>query len=165
MSASGDRGKLVKNSALMFVGQFASKVLVFFLVPFYTSVLSTEEYGIADLLVTTSNLAFPFFTFMISVAILRFCLDKAGDPYEIFSVGLWLDLTGYIFVVILSFVFFPFILEQKFFPFFIVYYFVYTINALLLNFLRGINNVKLYSLSGVIQTILLISLNLILLLE
>lgn len=164
MSTNADRGKLVKNSALMFIGQFASKVLVFFLVPFYTSVLSTEEYGISDLLVTTSNLAYPIFTFMISTAILRFCLDQAGDPYEIFSAGLWIDLGGYICVTVISLFMFPLILDQKFLPFFLIYYLAHSLNALLLNFLRGINNVKLYSLSGVMQTILLISLNLLLLL-
>ena len=164
MSDSGDRGKLIKNSALMFIGQFASKVLVFFLVPFYTSVLSTEEYGISDLLVTTTNLAYPFFTLMISTAILRFCLDKAGDPYEIFSAGLWIDLTGSIFVMVISFAVFPLIMEQKYLPYFLIYYLVYAINALLLNFLRGVNDVKAYSMSGVLHTALLISLNLLLLL-
>lgn len=164
MSENGDRKKLVKNSALMFIGQFASKVLVFFLVPFYTSVLSTEEYGISDLLVTTSNMTYPFFTLMISTAILRFCLDKTGDPYEIFSAGLWVDLAGYVLLMAVSFVFFPFVMEQKFLPYFLVYYFVYAINALLLNFLRGINNVKMYSISGVLHTVLLISSNLLLLL-
>ena len=164
MSVNEDRNKLLKNSALMFVGQFASKILVFFLVPFYTSVLTTEEYGISDLLVTTSNLAYPFFTFMISTAILRFCLEKKDDPYIVFSTGLWIELAGNTLLVIGSFIFFPYILDKAYLPYFLLYYFFSAIDALLLNFLRGINDVKLYSIAGVLQTILLISSNLILLL-
>lgn len=155
---------MLKNSALMFIGQFASKILVFFLVPFYTSILTTEEYGISDLLVTTSNLVYPFFTLMVSTAILRFCLEGTDDPYTVFSTGLWIELAGNALLVIGSFIFFPYILDEAYLPYFLLYYFFSAINALLLNFLRGINDVKSYSIAGVMQTILLISSNLILLL-
>lgn len=72
---NADNIKLLKNSALLVIGNFASKILVFFLVPFYTTVLSTEEYGAADLITTTVNLLYPVLTVMISTAVLRFCLD------------------------------------------------------------------------------------------
>lgn len=148
----------------MFIGQFASKILVFFLVPFYTSVLSTEEYGISDLLITTSNLAYPFFTLMVSTAILRFCLDKKEDPVKIFSVGLWIDLTGYLVLVGTAIFIFPYFMSRAYIPYFLLYYIFDAINALLLNYLRGLNNVKMYSLVGVINTLLLITFNLIFLL-
>ena len=45
--------KLVKNMGFLTIGNFASKMLNYLLVPLYTNVLSTEQYGIADLITTT----------------------------------------------------------------------------------------------------------------
>ena len=42
--------KLIKNTALITVGNFASKLLTFFLLPLYTAILTTAEYGVADLI-------------------------------------------------------------------------------------------------------------------
>ena len=68
--------KLVKNTLLLMLGNFSSKLLVFLMVPLYTSVLTTAEYATSDLLTTTINLLYPFATLMISTAVMRFCLDK-----------------------------------------------------------------------------------------
>ena len=58
--------KLGKNTLLMVVGNFASKLLTFFLVPLYTYCLSTSEYGISDLMSTTISLIVPFLTLTIT---------------------------------------------------------------------------------------------------
>ena len=57
--------KLGKNILLLTIGNFASKILSFLLVPIYTAILTTEEYGIADLFTTSANLILPVFTFLI----------------------------------------------------------------------------------------------------
>ena len=41
----GQYSKLGKNVALITLGNFASKILSFFLIPLYTAVLTTAEYG------------------------------------------------------------------------------------------------------------------------
>ena len=38
--------KLVKNSAVFFIGNLGSKVITFLIVPFYTYFLTTEEYRV-----------------------------------------------------------------------------------------------------------------------
>jgi O-antigen/teichoic acid export membrane protein len=45
--------KLGENTLWMLVGNFATKLLSFFMVPLYTAYLSTADYGIADLMTTT----------------------------------------------------------------------------------------------------------------
>ena len=42
--------ELLKNTIAISIGKMGIKIVQFFLLPFYTSILSTEEYGIADLL-------------------------------------------------------------------------------------------------------------------
>ena len=67
--------ELLKNSAIFTIGSFSSKVLIFLLVPFYTSFLSTEEYGYYDLVYITIQLLFPIFSFGISEGMVRFLLE------------------------------------------------------------------------------------------
>lgn len=50
---------LFKNLSLLTLSNFSSKILVFLLVPLYTSILTTEEYGIFDLGISTVSLLFP----------------------------------------------------------------------------------------------------------
>ena len=70
------RGKeLIKNTAIVAVGKVCTKFLSFFLLPFYTAVLSTEEYGIVDLFNTYVSLLLPIIVFQIEDALFRFLVD------------------------------------------------------------------------------------------
>lgn len=74
------RGKeLVKNTAIVAVGRVCTKFLSFFLLPFYTAVLSTEDYGIVDLFNTYISLLLPLIVFQIEDALFRFTIDVRGD--------------------------------------------------------------------------------------
>ncbi|MCR4908049.1 MAG: polysaccharide biosynthesis C-terminal domain-containing protein [Lachnospiraceae bacterium] len=78
---------LFSNMALFTVSSFISKMLVFFLVPFYTTVLSEAEYGVADVMATTLLIAVPVLTVNAGEAALRFALG-GSDPDEILRIGL-----------------------------------------------------------------------------
>lgn len=151
--------KLLKNSILMLIGNFASKLLVFFLVPFYTSILSTEEYAISDLLVTTINLLYPIFSLMIETAVLRFCLDKKEDHGQVISTGLWLEIMGFAVFTMLSMVIIPHTGLSSYTGYFFLYYILYCVYMLLMNFAKGRNNVGVYAFAGVCNTIVLVACN------
>lgn len=156
--------KLGKNIALITVGNFASKILSFFLIPLYTAVLTTGEFGVADLMTTTINLISPFFTLLVSESIMRFALDQDKDKSEVFVIGMVITFTGFLVMLVFS----PLILLSKslkpFYLLFIAYYFVVTVHSVISQFVKGIEKVAIYSIAGVIQTLCFISLNLILLL-
>lgn len=78
---------LLKNTAIFAIGNFATKFIAFFLVPIYTNVLSTSDYGTVDLTVTLSNMLLPILTLNISDAILRFTLDKNAKKDSIIDFG------------------------------------------------------------------------------
>ena len=44
--------KLGKNTLIFALGSFTQKAMAFLLVPFYTYVLSTPDYGTSDLIIT-----------------------------------------------------------------------------------------------------------------
>ena len=79
---------LIKNMGILTISNFSSKILVFLLVPLYTSVLSTKEYGTYDLAVSTATLLYPILTLNIVDAVMRFLMDKESDKKAIASIGL-----------------------------------------------------------------------------
>lgn len=75
----GKYKRLLSNTAILGAGTFASKVLVFVLMPFYTSILSTAEYGTADIITQTASLIIPLAAVGICDALFRFTLDVSDS--------------------------------------------------------------------------------------
>lgn len=72
---------LGKNTLLFTISSFGTRILSFFLVPLYTNVLTTAEYGTADLISTTATLLVYVLTIDIADAVLRYALDvQNGVP-------------------------------------------------------------------------------------
>lgn len=151
--------KLIKNTALITVGNFASKLLTFFLLPLYTAILTTAEYGAADLMTTTVNLITPFFTLIISEAVMRFALDKECDKNQVLSIGIFVTLLGSVVMLFFS----PLIRISSdlkpYYMLFILYYFVTALQSVLSQFVKGIERVTVYASSGVLHTMTFIAFN------
>ena len=77
--------ELTKNTFLFSISAFGTKAIAFFLVPLYTFVLSTEEYGNVDILNNAIYLLVPLLTLNIQDAVLRFTLDKDFQPENVIS--------------------------------------------------------------------------------
>ena len=84
----GNYKYLAKNIGVLALSNFATKLLSFFLVPLYTSILTTEEYGTYDLFATTVYLLVPILTLNIQDATIRFSLDKNYEKKDIISISL-----------------------------------------------------------------------------
>lgn len=82
--------QLVKNTLIITVGKICTQLITFFLLPLYTGILSTEEYGIVDLLNTLSSLLLPIITFQVEQAIFRELIEvreNENDKKNIISTG------------------------------------------------------------------------------
>ena len=86
--------RLLANVFLFGLGSLGSRVLVFLLTPFYTSILSQTEYGVTDLLIQTGNFLLPLASLGIGNAVLRFGLDETTDLKGLFTTGLVVILVG-----------------------------------------------------------------------
>lgn len=71
--------QLLKNTAIVSVGKIATQMITFFLLPVYTAVLSTEEYGVVDLLNTLVCLLLPIVTLQIEQGLFRYLVDSRDD--------------------------------------------------------------------------------------
>ena len=79
---------LAGNIALFTISNFVSKILVFLLVPLYTGVLTTYEYGIADIMQVTLLLLVPMLTLNMGEAALRFGIENTEMRGSILKIGL-----------------------------------------------------------------------------
>lgn len=158
-----NKGKsLLKNVGILTISNFASKILVFLLVPLYTSVLTTNEYGTYDLVVTTISLLFPILTLNIVDALMRFMLDKNYDKNQIASNGLLFCLIGIVLGAAVLFVLHTLNLYegiQGLEILIFLYYVFYILNQYMIQFAKGLDNVMDMAVAGVMGTLVMIGSN------
>lgn len=156
----GQYKKFLSNTLLLTIGSFSSKALSFFLVPLYTSILTPEEYGTYDLIITTVTLMTPFLTLIISEGVMRFCLEREKyDDREILTIGLLFVILGSIVFTL----FFPIFSKIKalsnYYLWIWLFFIVSNIHSVLMQYLKGIEEIKMYTVCGVISTFLSLTFN------
>ena len=162
MSSISKYKTLIKDTLIFALCSIGSKVILFFLVPFYTHFLTPEEYGISDLVFTVSQLAVPFFSLVIFDAVIRFALYKKDRPQDALFVGILVWLFGSVLAVILTPIFglYSAVSEWK-------WYITIFISANMLisietNYLKAIDKNLAFSIISILQTLSLALLNILL---
>ena len=158
---------LFKNIGFLTISQFSSKILVFFLIPLYTNILTTSEYGTYDLFYASICLLVPILTQNIADASLRYALDDSADYTSVFSVGLCFLLKGIIILVLglcVNHVLKLSLIVDEYAFFFLLLFSSTAFTGIMTAFARGIDKVQELAISGVISTLTIIGLNLLLLL-
>lgn len=163
----GKYGYLFKNIGLMTISNFSSKVLSFLLVPLYTSVLSTEEYGTYDLYTTTAFLLIPVLSTCISDGVLRYTLDSENNSSDIFTIGLKVAIRACLIAIVLTVIngFLDILPVFNEYPLLFVLYFVTCLlSDMVTQFARGLERIFDIAVAGILSSIATISLNILLLL-
>lgn len=158
------RKYLAKNIGLFALSGFVPKALSFFLVPLYTSILTTAQYGVADLISTTVMLLVPIFTLDIQDAAMRFALDKHCDNRAVFTVGVKTVGIGTCLVSLLLFAVsllgIPgFDGEYLFFT--AIMFFATAGSNVLSLFCRGIDKVKTVVVSSILNSVIALTCNIV----
>lgn len=156
--------KLFSTTFILGLGTFGSKILTFLLVPLYTHVLTQGEYGIVDLLVQAANLLIPLVSFGINEAILRFGIDGETDHRSVFTTGFTTIFIGF-GVFCLAYPLVKFIPGTEGYLIWI-YPFVLCsmLHYLCARFTKALGHVRLFAVSGVLGTVLVLGLDLLFLL-
>ncbi|MCD8090441.1 MAG: oligosaccharide flippase family protein [Clostridiales bacterium] len=74
--------ELAKNTIILSIGAFLSKLIATVTLPLITGCLTTAEYGTYDLIVTLVVLLLPAATLQIQSAAFRFLMTSRGDAHE-----------------------------------------------------------------------------------
>lgn len=151
--------KLLSNTAILGVGTFASKILVFLLLPLYTAYLSTAEYSTADIITQSANLLMPLLSLGVCDAVFRFTLDRDVDRRRVLTTGLYVIFAGFLVFAAL----FPLLNLIDYFEGYmwliILYAFVANLHSLLAQYCRACGQTAFFALQGIIATALTIALN------
>lgn len=71
------RGKdLMKNTGILMVAKISTQVVSFLLLPLYTALLTTQEYGRIDIYTSLSMIVIPFLTLQVEMALFRFFITE-----------------------------------------------------------------------------------------
>ena len=155
---------LVKNSFIFALGNFGSKIIIFFLVPLYTNVLTTEEYGTADLVFTFSQLLMPIISLAIYNSIIRFGLQNKDNPEDTLYCGMVVWFIGCLFSITLIPIlnYYEPITQWK--GYLILHVNASVVLVIFQNYLKVKDENLKYSIISIIQTLILAVLNIIFLL-
>ncbi len=148
-------GKLVKNTIIVAIGKICTQFISFFLLPLYTSLLSTTEYGTVDLLNTFVTLLIPLLFFQIDQAVFRFLIDirkndKIDEKKQLITTTFF---TIFIQIIVYSVIFFLISIfirnEYK------VYLYINVIASMLSNLMlqitRGFGDNVIYSIGSLVS--------------
>ena len=153
-----------KNKALLTgtityaIGNFGTKILSFLIVPLYTFYILPSDLGDYDLLMTTVSLLSPLMTMKISDATYRWLIkDRENGPDYLAATYKLLIQNCLIFAGML-------LLINHFLPIWNCYYFIAILIGdrvleCLQKLLRGVKNQKLFAVSGILYTALLVGAN------
>ncbi len=154
---------LLKNTAIFAISQFASKVIVFFLLPFYTSYMSTADYGNADFVTTTISLLLPIFTAEIASATMRFAIERKENANPIFTNGFVVMATGFALLLCFIPVFKYFHLFDGYLYLFYLQYIANALYNLFSYYARALGEIKLVGVAGFLNTVVLLIRNIVML--
>ena len=146
--------QLLSNTFVFAIGNILTKLILFFLMPLYTSAMTTQQFGIAELLNNSVEFALPITSLCIYDAVFRFAIDKDADHKKILTNGLNILLKSFIIAGVLIYVANWFV-KYEYAWHFAVMLFTAALRQLFAQFARGIGHVKRFTVSGVINALLL----------
>lgn len=152
---------LIKNTAIIAIGSLSTKILTFLLLPLYTAVLATDDYGTIDALMTLGSLFIPFASLEINSGVFRFIIEKneLDEKKTIISTAVATEMVG-LFISTICFYIVNLIYPIPHINIFIFYIVSMTLIRLASDTARGFGDNAIYSFSNFIVTLVSLVLNL-----
>lgn len=157
------RGKrLVGNTVIIAIGNLSTKVISFLLLPLYTSILTTSEYGTYDLLITLATFLIPVITLLMEESMFRFLIDCENEEEKqvvVTQTCLYCIVSIIVFSLLIFLVGLFITIPYKYL--FILYLISSVMLALKNALTRGLGKIKLFSLTNFLSSLIIIILNII----
>lgn len=164
VNKGNDGARFIKNTAIFFVGNVLSKLISFILLPMYTTVIPTEQMGTYDVSITLVTMLLSVCYFEIWSAVLRYFYDGKNeqDKNRVLKSGFEIFfMSSILFAVVCSIV--CIVMNYQYVPLIVGYGVAYGASSLLTFVARGLGCNKEFSVSGVLSTLVQLSLNVLLL--
>lgn len=145
--------KLAKNTIIISIGNICTKLITFLLLPLYTGVLSTAEYGTVDLLNTLISLLVPIITFQVEQAVFRDLIEvreNKNSQKDIISSSIASVVLQCVTFILFYFIISLFI-NNNYKIYLMINIIAYIFASLFLQIARGIGNNKQYAIGSFIS--------------
>lgn len=148
---------LATNTVVYMIGTALSKVLNFVILPYISCMISSEQYGVYDAVQTISSLLLPIVTLQAIDAAFRFMYEASDREKEKVLSNVWMLLLFGIVIatgigIILNYGF----LHISYFWLLLIYTLTNIIVNMFQRVARSYNMRKVYAISGIIQTAILL---------
>ena len=152
--------ELIKNTIIISIGKFSTQLVSFLLLPLYTSLLTTAEYGEYDFLNTISIFLIPCVTLLMEEGMFRFLIDASDNKSksEIFSATfIFTSISFFVWSVLI--LVFGFIFNYPYTIYLIFYVMASLLSSLAGSTARGLSKFKIYSVFSFLSSVSTILLN------
>lgn len=152
---------LAKNTLIITLGKLCTQLITFFLLPLYTGVLSTKEFGTVDLLNILVALMIPIVTFQVEQAVFRELIevrDREKEKKRIISSGVLSVFLQCLTYLLIFFIISPFV-QNEYKLFLATNVIAYIFSSLFLQIARGLGKNNKYAFGSFIGAIVTIALN------
>lgn len=145
--------RLIKNTAIIAVGNICTKCISFFMLPLYTSILTTEEYGSVDLVSTYATLLIIILTLQMEQGVFRYLVESRGNVQKQKSYISTSFLSVLVVCLMFVLVVLPLLsfLEYKYTVYLVGWAIIGTLNAFVLQLPRGLGNNAVYATGSFIS--------------
>ena len=151
---------LAKNTLIITIGRISTQFITFLLLPLYTALLTTEEYGTVDLITTLVQLFIPIVSLMIDQGVFRYLLSSENEntKKEVISNAFFL-LLGLNFVFIIIYLLLLPLITVKYKIWILLILVITAFSNLFLQISRGLKKTFDYALGSFICSLITITLN------
>ena len=134
-----EKKRLIKNTGIIAIGNLSTKLVSFFLLPLYTALLSTEEYGTFDYILSIATFCVPFVSVLMDESIFRFLIDSKTEKEKkkVISTSVAVVFVGMICFTIVGILIMNF-LKYNYTYYAVIYILLNVICGMLSALLRGI---------------------------
>lgn len=145
--------RMIKTTMIYFIGNFGSKLLSFFLLPLYTSVLEPERFGSVDLILSVVPLIGPVFTLQTTESIFRFLFNCKNEQErkKAITSAFFIYLVG-IGAFLICFIPYAIVTDFAYTTIFCMYFIALYLGIFNQQVLRGIQKNVQYAITGVLST-------------
>lgn len=155
--------RLLKNTGIIAIGNISTKLVSFFLLPLYTALLSTSEYGTFDYILSIAIFCVPFVSVLMDESIFRFLIDcdTEEDKNQVISTATCIVGCG---MIVFTMVGIPVMnsLHYSYTYYAVVYILLNVVCGMVSALLRGIGRTDQYALFNFLLGFIQVVLNVIL---
>lgn len=151
---------LLKNTGILMVAKVSTQIISFLLLPLYTALLTTAQYGRVDIYTSLAMIIIPFLTLQTEMGLFRFYIAYNNEEKRKNVVSSSLSIVSKcVCVFTLCFIVVSFLFKLQYAVYLYCYYLTMTVATVLLQLCRAEENNIAYGVATFLSSAVAVALN------